>query len=312
MFMIDPVIEGMLNAMAAGGFHLPDPLEAASLRAMLDVPIPAPPVEIAEKRNLSMGSDGSLLSGRLYHPEPGEILPVILFFHGGGWVHGTLDTHDRLCAALAVQARSAVVSVDYRLAPEHPFPAAWEDGITALRWLKDHHSELGVDAGCIAVAGDSAGGNLAAALAQAAAGDPAIVHQLLFYPVLEGTCQKPSFAKDHRGFLSSEQMRWYWDQYAPGDLRSDPRASPAAGSIAIGTASATIIVAGNDPLYDEGVAYAEALEFAGVPVALHDYPGAIHGFASLFGIVPLADEAVLIAASALRAAFDHCSPKTNP
>ena len=195
--MIDPVIEGMLNAMAAGGFRLPDPLEAASLRAMLDVPIPAPPVEIAEKRNLSMGSDGSLLSGRLYHPEPGEILPVILFFHGGGWVHGTLDTHDRLCAALAVQARSAVVSVDYRLAPEHRFPAAWEDAIMALRWLKDHHSELGVDAGCIAVAGDSAGGNLAAALAQAAAGDPAIVHQLLFYPVLEGACEKPSFAKDH-------------------------------------------------------------------------------------------------------------------
>lgn len=310
--MIDPVIEGMLNAMAAGGFRLPDPLEAASLRAMLDVPIPAPPVEIAEKRNLSMGSDGSLLSGRLYHPEPGEILPAILFFHGGGWVHGTLDTHDRLCAALAVQARSAVVSVDYRLAPEHPFPAAWEDAITALRWLKDHHSELGVDAGCIAVAGDSAGGNLAAALAQAAAGDPAIVHQLLFYPVLDGVCEKPSFAKDHPGFLSSEQMRWYWDQYAPGDLRSDPRASPAAGSIAIGTASATIIVAGNDPLYDEGVAYSKALELAGVPVALHDYPGAIHGFASLFGIVPLADEAVLIAASALRAAFDDCSPKTNP
>jgi acetyl esterase len=312
MFMIDPVIEGMLNAMAAGGFRLPDPLEAASLRAMLDVPIPAPPVEIAEKRNLSMGSDGSLLSGRLYHPEPGEILPVILFFHGGGWVHGTLDTHDRLCAALAVQARSAVVSVDYRLAPEHPFPAAWEDAITALRWLKDHHSALGVDAGCIAVAGDSAGGNLAAALAQAAARDPAIVHQLLFYPVLDGACEKPSFVKDHPGFLSSEQMRWYWDQYAPGDLRSDPRASPAAGSIAIGTASATIIVAGNDPLYDEGVAYSKALELAGVPVALHDYPGAIHGFASLFGIVPLADEAVLIAASALRAAFDDCSPKTNP
>lgn len=308
--MIDPVIEGMLNAMAAGGFHLPDPLEAASLRAMLDVPIPAPPVEIAEKRNLSMESDGSLLFGRLYHPEPGEILPVVLFFHGGGWVHGTLDTHDRLCTALAVQARSAVVSVDYRLAPEHPFPAAWEDAITALRWLKDHHGELGVDAGCIAVAGDSAGGNLAAALAQAAAGDPAIVHQLLFYPVLEATCATPSFAKDHPGFLSSEQMRWYWDQYAPGDLRSDPRASPAAGSIAIGTASATIILAGNDPLHDEGVAYSSALELAGVPVALHDYPGAIHGFASLFRIVPLADEAVLTAANSLRTAFVEQSAKT--
>lgn len=308
--MIDPIIQGMLNAMAAGGFHLPDPLEASSLRAMMDAPIPAPPVDIAEKRNLSIEAGDALLSGRLYHPEPGERLPAVLFFHGGGWVHGTLDTHDRLCAALAVQARSAVVSVDYRLAPEHPFPAAWEDAITTLRWIKDHHSALGINAGCIAVAGDSAGGNLAAALAQAAAGDPAIVHQLLFYPVLDGTCATPSFAKDHPGFLSPEQMRWYWDQYAPGDLRSDLRASPAVGSIAMGTAPATIIVAGNDPLYDEGVAYSEALELAGVPVALHDYPGAIHGFASLFGIVPLADEAVSTAAAALRAAFAQQSAES--
>jgi len=301
--MIDPIIQEMLNAMTASGFGLPDPLEAASLRAMLDAPFPGPPVEIAEKRNIVIEARGSLLPGRLYHPAPDEILPVTLFFHGGGWVHGTLDTHDRLCAALAVQAGSAVVSVDYRLAPEHPFPAAWEDAVTALRWIKDHHSALGVDPGCIAVAGDSAGGNLTAALAQTAAGDPAVVHQLLFYPVLDGACATPSFAEDHPGFLSSEQMQWYWDQYARGDLRADPRASPAAGSVAIGTPSATIIVAGNDPLHDEGVAYSEALELAGVPVALYDYPGAIHGFASLFGIVPIADEAVSTAAASLRAAF---------
>ena len=307
--MIDPVIQGLLNAMADGGFKLPDPLEAASLRAMLDAPIPAPPVEIAERRNVLIEAGGSVLSGRLFHPKPDETLPVVLFFHGGGWVHGTLDTHDRLCATIAVKARCAVVSVDYRLAPETPFPAAWEDAVTSLRWIKDHHSELGVDAGRIAVAGDSAGGNLAAALAQTAAGDPAIVHQLLFYPVLDGTCASPSFAEKHTGFLSAAQMRWYWDQYAPGDLRTDPRASPAAASIATETAPATIIVACNDPLHDEGVAYSTALEHAGVQVALHDYPSAIHGFASLVGIVPLADEAVSIAASALRAAFAQRSPK---
>ena len=303
--MIDPVIEGMLNTMAAGGFHLPNPLEAASLRAMLDVPIPAPSVEIAEKRNLSMGSNGSLLSGRLYHPEPGEILPIVLFFHGGGWVHGTLDTHDRLCAALAVQARSAVVSVDYRLAPEHPFPAAWEDAIAALRWIKDHHSELGIDAGCIAVAGDSAGGNLAAAAAQSLADDPAIRHQLLIYPALDASCSAPSFGTEFPGFLSSAQMRWYWSQYAPDrngeTLASDWRASPMAGLIGPDTPSATIIVAGNDPLHDEAVAYANKLQAAGVQTALQSYPGAIHGFASLVGLVPLADEAVSAAARALRA-----------
>jgi len=301
--MIDPHIQGMLTAMAESGFGLPDPLEAASLRAMLDAPIPAPPVEIAVRRDVAIEGDGPVIRGRLYHPAPGEVLPVVLFFHGGGWVHGTIETHDRLAAILAVQSNCAVVSVDYRLAPENPFPAAWEDALASLRWTKKNHSDLGIDPSRIAVAGDSAGGNLAAALAQAVAGDPAIVHQLLFYPVLDGRCATPSFSEDHPGFLSSEQMQWYWDQYAPGDLRTDPRASPSLAPIAVGTSPATIIVAGNDPLHDEGVAYSAALDLAGVSVALHEYPGAIHGFASLFGMVPLADEAVSTAGCALRSAF---------
>ncbi|MFK7840816.1 MAG: alpha/beta hydrolase [Sphingorhabdus sp.] len=301
--MIDPHIQAMLEAMAESGFQLPDPLEAASLRIMLDAPIPAPSVEIAERRDISIDADGVFIAGRLYHPAPEEILPVVLFFHGGGWVHGSLDTHDRLAAILAEQGRCAVVSIDYRLAPENPFPAAWDDARTSLCWIKDHHSELGIDASRIAFAGDSAGGNLAAALAQAVAGDPTIVHQLLFYPVLDGSCSGPSFDDDHLGFLSSTQMRWYWDQYAPGDLRSDARASPAAAPIAPGTPPATIIVAGNDPLHDEGVAYAAKLEAAGIPVNLQAYEGAIHGFASLFGMIPLADEAVANGTAALKAAF---------
>lgn len=301
--MIDPHIQGMLDAMAESGFQLPNPLDPTSLRMMLDAPIPAPPVEIAERRDISIKNDGLSLTARLYHPAPGEILPMVLFFHGGGWVHGTLDTHDRLAAILAVQAQCAVVSVDYRLAPENPFPAAWDDALMSLRWVKDHHGELGVDANRIALAGDSAGGNLAAAIAQTVAGDPAIVHQLLFYPVLDGRCETPSFDEDHPGFLSAAQMRWYWDQYAPSDLCSDPRASPALATIASDIAPATIIVAGNDPLHDEGVAYAAKLESTGVPSTLQAYPGGIHGFASLFGMVPLADEAVSVATAALRAAF---------
>lgn len=301
--MIDPHIQTMLEAMAESGFQLPDPLEAASLRMMLDTPIPAPSVEIAERRNILIEAAGAVIAGRLYHPAPDEILPVVLFFHGGGWVHGTLDTHDRLAAILAVQAGCAVVSVDYRLAPENPFPAAWDDAQSSLRWIKDHHSELGIDVSRIALAGDSAGGNLAAALAQAVAGDPAIVYQLLFYPVLDGSCSRPSFDEDHLGFLSSAQMRWYWDQYVPGELRSDTRASPAAAAIAPDTPHATIIVAGNDPLHDEGVAYAAKLEAAGISADLHTYAGAIHGFASLFGMIPLADEAVANGTAALRTAF---------
>ena len=301
--MIDPHIRGLLKAMAESGFALPDPITPASLRATLDNPIPGPPVDVAETRDLSIDTGSHILAGRLYHSAPDEILPVVLFFHGGGWVHGTLETHDRLCAILAVQAKCAVVSVEYRLAPEHPFPAAWDDAMSSLEWLKAQSAELGIDVKRIALAGDSSGGNIAAAAAQASAGDKAVIHQLLFYPALDGSCSSPSYDEDHHGFLSAEQMRWYWEQYAPGELRGDPRASPAIASISSDTAPATIIVAGNDPLHDEGVAYAKALKAASVSAALHDYSGAVHGFASLFGIVPLGDEAVLTASAALRKAF---------
>lgn len=301
--MIDPHIQGLLDVMAESGFAIPNPITPASLRAALDNPIPGPPVDIAEQRDISIKSSSFELSARLYRSAPDEILPVVVFFHGGGWVQGTLETHDRLCAILAVHGRCAVVSVAYRLAPENPFPAAWNDALMSLQWVKDNHAELGVDASRIALAGDSSGANLAAAAAQAVAGDAAIRHQLLFYPALDGRCVTPSFEGNHAGFLSAKQMRWYWDQYAPGDLRLDPRASPSLASINPDIAPATIIVAGNDPLHDEGVAYAQSLEAAGVSAALHSYPGAIHGFASLFGIVPLGDEAVTCAGSALREAF---------
>lgn len=300
---IDPHIQGLLDAMAESGFALPDPMTPASLRAVLDNPIPGPPVEIAETRDISIDTDEHVLAGRLYRSADDETLPAVLFFHGGGWVHGTLETHDRLCAILAKHANCAVVSVDYRLAPEHPFPAAWEDALSALKWIKVQHTELGIDASRIALAGDSCGGNIAAAAAQATAGDKSIVHQVLFYPALDGSCSSASYKGDHQGFLTAAQMKWYWEQYAPGELSDDPRASPLLAAINSDMAPATIIVAGNDPLHDDGAAYSEALEKAGVSIELHDYPGAIHGFASLFGIVPLGDEAVIAAAKALRDAF---------
>lgn len=303
--MIDPHLQAMLEAMAQAGFALPDPLEAEALRAFLDLPIPGPAVEIAERRDLTIDSEGRKIPARLYHPEPGVMLPLTVFFHGGGWVHGTLETHDRLATTLAKEAGCAVLSVAYRLAPEHPFPAAYEDALAAIHGARGAAAELGVDAGRIALAGDSAGGNLAAAAAQSLAGDRAIRHQLLFYPALDASCSAPSFGTDFPGFLSSRQMRWYWDQYAPDRdgraMAGDRRASPMAGPIAPHTPSATIIVAGNDPLHDEAVAYAHKLRAAGVQSALQSYPGAIHGFASLVGLVPLADEAVSAAADALRA-----------
>lgn len=303
--MIDPHLQAVLDAMVQAGFALPDPLEADALRASLDAPILGPAVEIAERRDLAIDSDGRKIPARLYHPEPGSILPLTVFFHGGGWVHGTLETHDRLAAALAREAGCAVLSVAYRLAPEHPFPAAYEDALAAIHWAVDAAAKLGIDPDRIALAGDSAGGNLAAAAARSLAGNPAIRHQLLIYPALDASCSASSFDTEFPGFLSSAQMRWYWDQYAPDrngkTLASDWRASPMAGPIGADMPAATIIVAGNDPLHDEALAYAERLQAAGVQTALHAYPGAIHGFASLVGLVPVANEAVSAAAKALRA-----------
>lgn len=301
--MMDPHIQGVLEAMAQSGFALPDPITPASLRGALDNPIPGPAVDIAQTRDIVMEEGGIKLPARLYHPAPGETLPVTVFFHGGGWVHGTLDMYDRLCASLAVQSQCAVVSVDYRLAPENPFPAAFKDALMSIKWVKANQAGLGVDARRIAIAGDSSGGNLAAATAQALADDPAICHQLLLYPALDARCATASYESDIAGFLSPEQMRWYWSQYAPGNLHLDPRASPALSVINPNMAPATIIVAGNDPLHDEGVAYAEALKAHGAQAILHEYSGAIHGFVSLLGLVPIADKALNRAAEALQTAF---------
>jgi len=303
--MIDPYLQAIMDAMQASGFRWPDPIEPVALRALLDAPMPAPPVEIAERRDVVIETPGGAIPARLYHPAPGKRLPVTLFFHGGGWVVGTLETHDRLAAALAARSGCALVSVAYRLAPEHPFPAAIEDALAVAARLPALAAEWGVDADRYALAGDSAGGNIAAAaaleLAQAARPP---LHQLLLYPVIEARFDTPSYrAAAEGGFLTPDQMRWFWDQYAPGALRDDPRAAPIRATSLAGAPPATILVAGNDPLHDEGVAYAERLRAAGVPVALHDFAGAIHGFASLFGMAPIADEAVDVAAAALRAAL---------
>lgn len=307
--MIDPHLKAMLDAMEQAGFALPDPLDANALRTMLDAPIPAPPVEIAERQMVAIDSEGASIPARLYHPGPGSHLPLTVFFHGGGWVHGTLETHDRLAATLANEAQCAVLSVDYRLAPEHPFPAAYNDAIAAVEWAKTNAATLCIDAGRIALGGDSAGGNLAAAAARSLAGDPALRHQLLFYPALDANCAARSFEAEHPGFLTSAQMRWYWGQYAASgnrhELADNPHASPAAGPVSPDTPKATIVVAGYDPLHDEGASYADKLRAAGVSATLLSYPGAIHGFASLIGMVPLADEAVSAASAALRDSFSE-------
>ena len=210
---------------------------------------------------------------RIYDPAPGERLPVLVYFHGGGWVIGSVDTHDGVGRALANRARCRVVSVGYRLAPEHPFPAAVDDCWAVTRWAFDQAPQ-------VAVAGDSAGGCLAAVMALRArdAGLP-LTFQLLVYPVLDHDFETASYRANGEGFgLTRVGMRWYWDQYLAEGDRSVPDASPLRAPNVSGVAPALVVVCGYDVLRDEGVAYFERLRQAGVPAKLSEYEGMPHGF----------------------------------
>ncbi|MBP8231380.1 alpha/beta hydrolase [Rhizorhabdus sp.] len=302
--MIDPALQQMIDAMAASGFALPDPLEANAMRAMMDNPMPMPPVEVAEVRDVEVDGAAGPLPARLYHPKPGETLPVAVLFHGGGWVVGTLETHDALARKIAQEAGCAVLSVGYRLAPEHPFPAPLLDCVAAVEGLPARAASFGVDRSRYALVGDSAGGNLAAATALSLRGKPhAPLAQVLFYPVIDNDFDNGSYrANAAGGFLSNEMMVFFWKAYV-GDAQPSELAAPIRAKDLSGLPPATIILAGNDPLHDEGFAYAMRLREAGVPTDLHDFSGGIHGFASFFGLSPIADQAVALGAAALKRAF---------
>lgn len=302
--MIDPVLQQMIDGMAASGFALPDPMTAQSMRALLNAPFPSAPVEIAQVRDIQVAGGAGPIAARLYHSAPGETLPLAVMLHGGGWVIGSLDTHDGMARRIARDAGCAVLSLDYRLAPEHPFPAALEDCLAVIAELPARAAEYGVEADRYAVIGDSAGGNLAAAVALALAGKPnAPAHQVLLYPVIDRDFDTASYrAAPDSGLLTVGMMRFFWEQYV-GDAEPDALAAPLRAQSLAGLAPATVIVAGNDPLHDEGFAYAVALREAGVPTDLHDFAGAIHGFASFAGIAPIADQAIGLAAAALRTAL---------
>jgi acetyl esterase len=236
---------------------------------------------------------------RVYEPPVRQPGPPLLFMHGGGWTICDVETHHELACQLAADSGRLVASVEYRLAPEHPFPAPLEDCRSAARWLADH---TGADG--IVVAGDSSGGNLAAALALAAAaepGSPRIVFQVLLYPVLDDHFTSPSYRElaDGRFGLSERHMRWYWDAYAPTEAkRSDPLANPGKARDLTGVAPAFIGVGDLDPLVDGAREYAAALAAAGVPVELREYRGGFHGFYSFRGVLDLADQ---VAADVARA-----------
>lgn len=218
---------------------------------------------------------------------------------------GDLNSHDPICRRLAVSVGCVVVSVDYRLAPEHPFPAAVLDAIKATRWVADHAVELGVDRSRMAVAGDSAGGNLAAVVAQQLAGETPLAFQVLICPVTDRQVKRPSMIENASGFvLESADMEWFWSLYDPdGTAAQDPRAVPLAAPDLRNVAPALVITAEYDPLRDEGEEYGARLSAAGVPVTVTRYPGVFHGFYAMEGLLDAATAAAAEAAAALRSAF---------
>jgi len=221
---------------------------------------------------------------RIYRPraENGS-QAAVLYFHGGGWVVGSIDSHDGYCRSLANHSRIPVVSVDYRLAPEAPFPAALEDCYAAAKWLSEQADSLALDRSRLAVAGDSAGGNLAAVVSLGARerGEFALAGQVLIYPITDCDFQTPSYLENSDGcYLTRDAMRWFWKQYLPeGTDRPPAYAAPLRAENLKGLPPALVITAEYDPLRDEGEAYARRLQEAGVPTTLDRYEGMIHGFA---------------------------------
>lgn len=244
---------------------------------------------------------------RVYKPAGSEPLPGLVFFHGGGWARGSLQTHDVACRALANQAGCVVVSVDYRMAPEHTFPAAFDDALAATRWVGEHAAELGIAPDRLAVGGDSAGGNLAAAVALAVRdqGGPRLAYQLLIYPVTDHNFDTPSYLENAEGYmLTRESMRFYWRLYLGTDADTDDyRAAPLRARDFSNLPPALVITAEFDPLRDEGRAYADRLREAGNQVTYREYPGMVHGFVTSAGVVDAARRAIREASAVLSEAF---------
>lgn len=305
---LDPQAQAIADQLAQGPRPDFSTLSVAEYRAMIAA-FPIPP---AGDDGLESIADDTLpgiagpLSYRVFRPFGAGPLPLTIFFHGGGFVSCSIDTHANICSRLAALSGSIVVSVGYRLGPEHRFPAAVDDAIDAVRKLHARAAELGADPARVAVAGDSAGATLATVVAHALRDEIALRHQLLLYPVTDAACDSPSqLASAATPVLDREMMRWFWRNYLPDEVAGrDPRASPLLQPDLARLAPATVITAGADPLRDEGEAYAKALVEAGVCVTQQRWTGHFHGFASLLGTLDAAAEALAFGALQLRHAFD--------
>jgi acetyl esterase len=309
---LSPQFALALRALALTGKTSYDQLSVAAARELLEKEswtFSGPRIEVGAVHDLTLDEDGEIpVPARLYlpAPEPGGFdgpPPVVVFFHGGGWVLGSVDSHDAVTRFLCRHARVAVLSVDYRLAPENPFPAAVEDAVHAVRWARRHGEEWGYDGTRLAVAGDSAGGNLSAVACQQLRGTGAMPDlQVLVVPGTDFSRRAPSRATYGDGFFLTEgEMDWYEDHYlGPDTDRSDPRASPLRADDLSGLPPAYVVVAGFDPLRDEGEAYARALRDAGVPVTLRRHTAMVHPFINGVSLSSEARDAAFEIVGALR------------
>ena len=306
---LDPQAKAVLDQFASMGGQQLHEMSVAQARELIlgMVALAGEPESIARVENRTVPGSAGEIPVRIYTPVGTAPFPVLVYFHGGGWVIGNLDTHDGICRSLANRVGCLVVSVDYRLAPEHPFPAAPEDCYAATRWLAEHAGSLGGDKGRIAVGGDSAGGNLAAVVALMARdrGGPKLAFQLLVYPATDTDFETRSYRENSEGyFLTRADMVWFWNHYAPRDEdRRNPYAAPLRAASLRGLPPALVITAEFDPLCDDGNAYAARLREDGVPVRLSQQDGLIHGFFQMGAVIDRGRASVDEASRAVKDAF---------
>jgi acetyl esterase len=299
---LHPQAQAVLDTIAALGYPPITEVTPREAREIRRAHLRPSAIELHEVR--AVDADG--VPARLYRPSGDEGIGLLVYFHGGGWVVGDLETHDSTCRALAAESGHAVLSVDYRLAPEHPFPAALGDSLTATGWASSHAVELGCAPGKLAIGGDSAGGNLAATVSQQAV--VPLRFQLLVYPVTDARCNTTSYEDFADGpYLTRASMDWYIAHYLSGaeGAADDPRVSPLLGDDdALAKSPPThVVTVETDVLRDEGEAYAARLESAGVPTTLRRYEGMFHGFFALPELIDVGRDAVREAARELRRAF---------
>lgn len=311
MTALDPDVLLVLDMIRLAGrppFEQLTPAEAREAYMKSRAILQPEPEPVAEARDLAAPGPHGPIPLRLYRPQGGAApLPGLIYYHGGGWLLGGLDSHDVVCRRFANAARCVVVSVDYRMAPEHKFPAAVDDCAAATGWAIGQAAALGIDPARVAVGGDSAGGNLAAVMALMARDGalPRLAYQLLIYPATDMTMTTVSSQTVGPGVpLTSATMKWFIDHYmrGPEDM-IDWRASPIRAASVAGTAPALVLTAAADPLRDEGIAYAARLEREGVRTTAIHLTDQIHGFLSMGKVIRAADTAIDMMAASLRRAF---------